>query len=101
MPGVQLWNNQFIGVDPADANHIYVGLEEVYESTNGGSSWTTIGPYWNFGMPCSATGLAACPKTTHPDQHAITIANGTVYVGNDGGVWSRSTANHQVAGWND
>jgi len=101
MPGVQAWYNQFIGVDPADRNHVYLGLEEVFETTNGGSSWFAIGPYWNFGMPCSANGLDSCPKTTHPDQHAVAVANGTVYVGNDGGVWSRATTNHEVAGWND
>ena len=100
-PGVQAWYNQFVGVDPADRDHVYIGLEEVFETTNGGSSWFAIGPYWNFGMPCSAGGLDACPKTTHPDQHAVAVANGTVYVGNDGGVWSRSTSNHAVAGWND
>ena len=101
MPGVQAWYNQFIGVDPADSEHVYLGLEEVFETTNGGSGWNAIGPYWNFGMPCSANGLDSCPKTTHPDQHAVAFAGGTVFVANDGGVWSRSTANHEVAGWSD
>ena len=101
MPGVQAWYNQFIGVDPNDREHVYLGLEEVFETTNGGSSWFAIGPYWNFGLPCSSGGLDACPKTTHPDQHAVAFTNGTVYVGNDGGVWSRKTSNHEVAGWND
>ena len=100
-PGVQAWYNRFIGVDPLDSEHVYLGLEEVFETQDGGNSWFAIGPYWNFGLPCSAGGLDACPKTTHPDQHAVLIANGTVYVGNDGGVWSRSTDNHEVAGWND
>lgn len=85
-PGVQAWYNQFLGVDPANANHLYVGLEEVFETSDAGVSWRTDGPYWNFGL-CSD--LNTCPKTTHPDQHAIAIANGTVYVGNDGGIWSR------------
>lgn len=88
-PGVQAWYNQFLGVDPADAQHLYVGLEEIYETTDGGGSWTTIGPYWNFGLACSANGLDACPKTTHPDQHAVAFGNGTVFFGNDGGLWSR------------
>ena len=35
----------------------------------------------------------------HPDQHAITVAGGTTYVGSDGGVWRRSTANHHADGW--
>lgn len=100
-PGVQAWYNQFIAVDPADKNHVYLGLEEVFETTDGGNLWNAIGPYWNFGLPCSANGLDSCPKTTHPDQHAVAIANGTVFVGNDGGVWSRSTSDHVVSGWND
>ena len=102
-PGVQAWYNRFIAVDPANNDHIYLGLEEVYETLNGGNTWNTIGPYWNFGMPCAngPQGLDGCPKTTHPDQHAIAIADGIVYVGNDGGVWSRPTTTHTVAGWND
>jgi hypothetical protein len=102
-PGVQAWYNQFLGVDPADSNHLYVGLEEVFETTNGGTSWNTIGPYWNFDFACWSFDPSknTCPDTTHPDQHAIAFSGGTVYVGNDGGVWSRSTSNHQVAGWNN
>jgi hypothetical protein len=88
-PGVQAWYNQFLTVDPANPNHLFVGLEEVFETTNGGVSWKTVGPYWNFGLPCSSGGLDNCPSTTHPDQHAVAIAGGTVYVGNDGGVYSR------------
>jgi hypothetical protein len=88
-PGVQAWYNQFITVDPANAKHVFLGLEEVFESYDGGATWKAVGPYWNFGLACSATGLDSCPPTTHPDQHAIALAGGTVYVGNDGGVYTR------------
>ena len=88
-PGVQAWYNQFIAVDPANARHLFLGLEEVYESYDGGATWKAVGPYWNFGLPCSANGLDSCPPTTHPDQHAVAIANKSVYVGNDGGVYTR------------
>ena len=86
---------------PDDPNHIYAGLEEVYESKNGGSSWSTVGPYWNFYFSCWApdsvyppNGTAnRCPQTTHPDQHSIAVGgsgnNQFVVVGNDGGIYKR------------
>jgi photosystem II stability/assembly factor-like uncharacterized protein len=101
-PGIQSWYNQFITVDPADANHVVVGLEEVYETTDGGSNWKTIGPYWNFYFKCWAPDSLyppeatanRCPLTTHSDQHAVAIGkvNGvsTLFVGNDGGAYSRA-----------
>lgn len=90
-PGVQAWYNNFIEVDPEDPEHVYLGLEEVYETTDGGNHWTTPGPYWNFGLDCWAISddENTCPETTHSDQHSIAIDGGYVYVGNDGGVKSR------------
>ena len=93
-PGVQAWYNNFIEVDPSNADHVYLGLEEVYETTNAGSTWTTPGPYWNFGFSCwnILDSKNTCPETTHSDQHSIAIANGVVFVGNDGGVKARPLA---------
>jgi len=99
-PGVQAWYNQSLIVDPTNANHVIAGLEEVYDSANSGSSWNTIGPYWNFLFPCwtlttvyPPDGQSACSQTTHSDQHALAIGsyNGVQYVysGNDGGVYRR------------
>jgi hypothetical protein len=100
-PGIQSWYNQFLIVDPSNANHLFAGLEEVYETTDGGSTWRTVGPYWNFYFPCWApdaeypvSGVGnRCPLTTHPDQHSVAVGkrNGvpTLFVGNDGGVYSR------------
>jgi hypothetical protein len=89
-PGIQIWYDLFIGVDPAHPSHVYLGLEEVFESTNAGGKWTTIGPYWNFSLACYAKGGPTnCPPTTHPDQHAVAFGSGQVWVGNDGGVYSR------------
>ena len=100
-PGVQAWYNQAIGVDPHDPDHVYVGLEEVYETTDGGTSWHTIGPYWNFTIKCYKGGPEACPNTTHPDQHAVAFGKGVVYMGNDGGVYRRSLSDHARGGWTD
>jgi len=99
-PGIQSWYNQFLAVDPTNPKHVYLGLEEVYETKDGGSTWNTVGPYWNFYFSCwnptvpnTATTVAGCNRTTHPDQHSIAFGtrNGTpyVWVGNDGGVYGR------------
>ena len=90
-PGVQAWYNNFIAVDPANSNHVFVGLEEVFETRDGGATWKTIGPYWNFGFACWHWDEAknTCPDTTHPDQHSVAFGNGRVYIGNDGGLYSR------------
>lgn len=97
MPGVQAWYNQFLTVDPANAQHVYAGLEEVYETRDGGGTWSTVGPYWNFGFPCwsidPAKQTGDCNATTHSDQHGVAIGRyhgrSYVYVGNDGGAYRR------------
>ncbi|MEV4558164.1 glycosyl hydrolase [Kitasatospora sp. NPDC049285] len=96
-PGIQSWYNQFLQVDPNDADHVYLGLEEVFETRNGGAAWTTPGPYWNFGFACwsidPAKQTGDCHPTTHSDQHAVAIGSyhgrTSVYVGNDGGIYRR------------
>jgi photosystem II stability/assembly factor-like uncharacterized protein len=101
-PGIQAWYNQFLAVDPNNKDHLYLGLEEVYETQNAGTSWNTIAPYWNFGFPCFSyvPFEGTCShKQAHSDQHAALIANDTLVIGNDGGVYSRSLANHNVGDW--
>jgi len=98
--GVQAWYNQDLAVDPANPNHVYAGLEEVFESTNGGTSWVTASPYWNYTLACESTNT--CPNTTHPDQHSMMIAGGKIVIGNDGGVYSRPlTDTQQYGDWSD
>ncbi|HLL16018.1 MAG TPA: Calx-beta domain-containing protein [Pyrinomonadaceae bacterium] len=87
-PG-QFGYNAYIYVAPNDPNSIYVGTRDIYKSTNGGDSWTSLTK--NF----SGSNFTYSPfnSTTHPDQHAFTFAPNdpnTIYVGNDGGI-SRST----------
>lgn len=94
--GIQAWYNQALAVDPKNPKHVYVSLEEVFESTNGGRTFTTASPYWNYGLVCGAT----CPRTTHPDQHALAItAGGEVVIGNDGGVYRRPLAATGYGHW--
>jgi hypothetical protein len=96
--GVQAWYNQDLAVDPANPDHVYAGLEEVFESTNGGGTWVTASPYWNYGLACGTS----CPNGTHPDQHAMMITDGKLVIGNDGGVYSRPLSDTQQYGdWTD
>ncbi|MFF9626196.1 glycosyl hydrolase [Streptomyces griseosporeus] len=105
-PGSQAWYDQVVAVDPADPDHVYLGLEEVFESRDGGATWKTIGRYWNFGMPCFSydPALNTCDgDVMHSDQHAIAFSHWQgsapqVYVGNDGGAYARPTA-QTTSGW--
>jgi hypothetical protein len=100
-PGVGAWYNQYVKVDPADPKHVYVGLEEIYETRDGGTTWHTLAPFWNYTLPCYGT-PSGCPPTVHTDQHAVAIAaDGTLYVGSDGGVWSRPDSDSDPGHWRD
>ncbi|MFG2039513.1 glycosyl hydrolase [Dactylosporangium sp. NPDC048998] len=97
MPGIQAWYNQFLQVDPKNSRHLYLGLEEVFESKDAGVTWTTPGPYWNFSFDCwsidPSKQTGDCHQTIHPDQHAAAIGSngGKPYlvVGDDGGAYRR------------
>jgi hypothetical protein len=105
-PGIQSWYNQFLLVDPSDPNHVFLGLEEVFETKDGGQHWSAVGPYWNFYFGCwSADSVYppdgapnGCPQTTHPDQHSVAVGtaggHAYVFVGNDGGIYRRPLDGH-------
>ena len=81
-PRPQGWYDAFVGVDPTDENIVYAGgvfptyaPAGVIKSTDGGNVWTDI----TFGV---------LGGQLHPDQHVIAFGpTGTIWVGNDGGVW--------------
>jgi len=100
-PGVQADYNQYVLADPHNRRHVYLGLEEVYETTSAGAHWNTVGPYWNFDISCNEDGSTPynCPMTTHPDQHADYLFGGRFWAGNDGGVWSRPVWAHTRGHW--
>jgi hypothetical protein len=103
-PGIQAWYNQFLAVDPANADHLYLGLEEVYETLDAGAGWNTIAPYWNFGFKCFSYSPfeGTCNHDqAHSDQHAVVISGGRVVIGNDGGVYAKSLSDHTTGNWTD
>ena len=79
--GCQCGYDLTLGVDPQDANRVYIGFQELYRSTDGGA---------NFGTPAVSQNLI------HWDHHAMafsppshsTAAPTRIWVGTDGGIHS-------------
>ncbi|HEX9823650.1 MAG TPA: choice-of-anchor D domain-containing protein [Actinomycetota bacterium] len=78
--GCQCGYDQTVGVDPQDADRVYIAFQELYLSTDGGAT---------FGIPAISRNLI------HWDHHAITFSPSThwsggaptdMYVGTDGGL---------------
>ncbi|MGA9115519.1 MAG: hypothetical protein WB626_01975 [Bacteroidota bacterium] len=69
-----------VAVNPSNVNEVYVGMEELFRSTDGGSSFSYVGgAYWS--------------QTMHVDFHIMGFAPSNAlyrYVGCDGGIY-RST----------
>jgi gliding motility-associated-like protein len=74
----QGWYDLAFGVSTTDAEQVYIGCLNVWQSTNGGANWTEINSWSDpFG-----------PRYTHADIHMIRSFNGRIFVGSDGGVYS-------------
>jgi hypothetical protein len=96
--GIQAWYNQALAVNPHNPMQVYVSLEEVFQSNNGGASFTTASQYWNYGLDCGGP----CPPATHPDQHALAITHDNqVVIGNDGGAYRRPLSVTGYGHWAD
>ena len=100
-PGVQAWYNQFLAVDPTNAEPRLRGprggLRDHRTAARRGRrsarTGTSTSPCWRPDSLYPPNGNVGCPQTTHSDQHSV--AFGTVggkpyvFVGNDGGVYRR------------
>ena len=87
-----------IWVDPTDANHVITGGLDLYQSRDGGATFTKISDW------------RAAPFSPHGDHHAIVSApgfgtsNSTIYFGNDGGLYAAGNifsvnASSSANGW--
>jgi hypothetical protein len=81
----QGWYDNVLAVDPLDPNRLWAGGVGTFRSDDGGATW----------------GLAA---GTHPDNHIFVfdrnydgVANQTMYLGNDGGLYRTDTARAPVS----
>lgn len=102
-PGVQAWYNQYVAVDPTNADRVLVGLEEIFQTTAGANTpagpatFSVVGRYGNSCTPVNVQCPVFSGTTTHPDQHAVdftVLPNGSTraYVGNDGGAYVQDRA---------
>ena len=88
--GSQAWYDLVIIADPLDANHLYAGAINIWESFDGGQNWV-IATHWYGDMGNPAV---------HADHHALEYSShtGDLFVGCDGGVYFSSNAG---ATWQD
>jgi photosystem II stability/assembly factor-like uncharacterized protein len=72
------WYALSISVDPADANHVFVGGVNIWESVDGGNIWTLNAQYYGSGA-----------EYVHADIHTLAFnpLDGTHYNTNDGGIY--------------
>ncbi len=76
----QWFYDAIIATDPTNSQIAYLGGVGLYQTTDGGSSWS-LAPGFQGGL-------------THADQHALSFLNATssqFILGNDGGVWAGSS----------
>jgi PKD repeat protein len=73
----QCWYDHVIAPDLASPSTVYFGSISLYRSLDTGATWAKDDVY--------STQYVA---TIHSDQHAVAFSpNGTIYIGNDGGVY--------------
>lgn len=84
----QSWYDMAIAVDPTNADIVFVGGINVWNSIDGGASFD-INSHWIYP---SFVGY------THADIHSLDFYGGNLYCGSDGGIFK--TTNHGGV-WND
>ncbi len=77
--GGQSWYDLSLGVSTVDENHLYVGGINLWETTDGGVSWSIEG----------SSGNGTNYSYMHVDQHCLEFnpINNIAYAGNDGGIY--------------
>jgi photosystem II stability/assembly factor-like uncharacterized protein len=87
----QCWYDLVVTVDPSNTNVVYAGgafTGTLFQTLDGGNTWANV--------THGANGIVL-----HPDLHAVVFDNAgaTLYVGDDGGVWSSSNPSSSAINW--
>lgn len=86
----QLTYDQTLGVDPQNADWVYMGFQDLWLSKDGGTTWTDV-----------TYDATYTTELMHVDHHALVFsppshrsagAPTQLWVGNDGGIWNSSNA---------
>lgn len=75
----------FVAADPSNAQIVYVGMRDLYKSTDSGATFTNQTRGYN-----AAGNFDPELSASHVDQHALAFHpqhSSTLYLGNDGGVF--------------
>ncbi len=75
----QAWYDLAFSVSPTDENTMFVGVLDIWKSTNGGDDFNKINDW-----------ATPSPTYTHADIHFMRYYNNNLYVGSDGGVYKSS-----------
>ena len=88
----QAWYDLTMAVDPSNANKVFVGAIDLFQSVDGGANWSQISKWSNNPNLNTLT----C-SLVHADQHMIVFRAGNVNkmaVSNDGGVYYSDDINN-------
>lgn len=73
----QAWYDMALAVSDTNENEVYVGVLNIWKTTNSGSTFTKMN---NWSSPSS-------PSYTHADIHLLRFFNGQLFAGTDGGFY--------------
>ncbi len=73
----QAWYDMALTVSPANENIVIVGTLDIWQSIDGGDSFTQKNRWWD----------TSDPAYTHADIHFLRYFNGKLFAGTDGGIY--------------
>lgn len=88
------WYNSTIEVDPNNANIVWAGGLNIWNTTNGGTTWNNVS---------QGTDAANYPAYVHSDHHAVAFDPSNskiIFVGDDGGMFQSTDTSASAWHWN-